>query len=804
MHISRLVHVHVMSDFLLSWMVQQLPTEAAILLHTLTDEPLAISARAQQLCDRFPEGSVLEAAKRCRDTCVESFTLEFPSRHQSFLNRERVGLRFSAKRPPGGTGLRLITIEQVVDYDTISQQLDDNLFMIETLPKGVGLFRVDMKTGENRVVLFSNNYCRLVGSSPQEVREPGVPHIWDRIPAEEQYEIRRRMNAGLTNLAQYNCVFRIRIDDQYRWLKVVANCIPGSSTDVVEASFTTEECNQAEPTPLELADRATGNASTFMLSSFVSALFDVSFFVDSKFRIVDDSPKVRHFFTTNPTASLMDRSIELFMPQEEDKVIFREFMARSLQTKSKIADPTTSTAPMIRLKLCLAGVCTDVELYATPTFYHHSLLLAQREAPQTASVSTSTSAIVPNRAEEGYLLGLRVLPVEDSDSDACTDPLADLSDKVPRQTLPKFLASIVQEVGIDAASSHSTDTYALEGGTPPVPRAPTDEKSPPGIFLAQAYYRLLVQDLTMAIDSLNEGALKGEAAASPSSRICIDSLVPLFDVSDMPAMEEELIRALPNDKQAAFIRASSECNYLVCSQLMGSCVEGNANFLSPFQGANLCKNPDLLHCLFRFYLGLLTSMHGESAYTLLLTLSSSLNRIEPILGELTSHIAHQELTLALISCAIVHPDWFEAPISMQWLRQAFTGAVQEQTPTLSADKSRRLPPVYWICTLWAALHRSIGRTQEAKRLLEHVFGDMSTYSMRHPESTSVRQLQAVTAHNLAMIALAQGEGPTADMWVKTLKTIVAESHVELPLGCCRLLEWSAAKSSSASSSIATT
>jgi hypothetical protein len=158
------------------------------------------------------------------------------------------------------------------------------------------------------------------------------------------------------------------------------------------------------------------------------------------------------------------------------------------------------------------------------------------------------------------------------------------------------------------------------------------------------------------------------------------------------------------------------------------------------------------------------------------------------MGNSGTEVAALELTLALVSAGIRYPERFTSVESMQWLRQGFADAMKT-THLKKAEMSRRLPSMYYLCVLWASLMHVLHRADEAKALLENISEDMNTYCARHPESTAARKLQAVSVHNLAVIALQSDDLYRALSLVHRLQGILAISHVTFPRRCYDLVSW---------------
>ena len=254
-------------------------------------------------------------------------------------------------------------------------------------------------------------------------------------------------------------------------------------------------------------------------------------------------------------------------------------------------------------------------------------------------------------------------------------------------------------------------------------------------MITHSLQRFIGRDMVHALTSMEAKIVLRRMREEVSQRPHLDWLIPLYDISDFVVMEEELVRTLSNTLQGNFIRASRQGMYMSCSQLLAYTLDGNANILPNTPKKDLIENSDLLHCAYRFFIGLLPRLSPEHSYKLLVSLSESVKRISGKLGKSGTEVATLEFTLALITGAIRHPDWFSSRPSIQWLRKTFADALQI-SGTKHVDKSRRLPTVYYMCILWGCLMKVFQREDEAKSLLENIYDDMEQYCTRHPESTA--------------------------------------------------------------------
>jgi len=125
---------------------------------------------------------------------------------------------------------------------------------------------------------------------------------------------------------------------------------------------------------------------------------------------------------------------------------------------------------------------------------------------------------------------------------------------------------------------------------------------------------------------------------------------------------------------------------------------------------------------------------------------------------------------------------------MQWIRKYFTEAMKVRE-NKTVNKSRKLPATYFLCVAWASVMHIAARAHEASALLKNLSDDMRTYCLRHPESGTVRKLQAICLHNLAVSAIAQRNLVAAFGWIHELQDIISGTHATYPKRCSDLVTW---------------
>jgi hypothetical protein len=254
-------------------------------------------------------------------------------------------------------------------------------------------------------------------------------------------------------------------------------------------------------------------------------------------------------------------------------------------------------------------------------------------------------------------------------------------------------------------------------------------------------------------------------------------------------MEEEVVRSLPNKLQSDFHRASKKGNFTFCSQLLGYCIEGSADILNEGTPANkLTENQDVLHCTFRFFIGMVNRVDPHCAMQLLALLGKGIPKVFRALKLAGIDVLKFEFTLSLLSLPIKHPDIIRSEHQLEWLRRSFA-EVLRCDGNQQIDKTRRLPVTYYVCVLWGSLMDKLNRTDEARTLLESVYTDIEQYCLRHPEGMTTRQLQGCVLHNLAILYMRDGKLEGAFNWIYKLYSIIHQSNLKYPKKCQTMVKW---------------
>lgn len=626
----------------------------------------------------------------------------------------------------------------------VSSLADQMEHMLDRFPKGAGLIELDPETGSS-VFLYANaKYCELSNSTLADLKEFGIPATGRSVPSVDRARVDPYVIAAAKTMSEWTISLRVCFEGgDFQWRRFIGTCAPGENGKIL-MSVSCEDFT--EGARLMEASKS-GSSASLMLSSFVTALFDASCYVDGDFRIRDDSPKLRYLLSSNVEQSVSGMSLISFIKLDEDKIRFLEYMSRAFLWNTQPVGAIPA-APMIRVRMALAdGSLTDVQVYVTPTHVKTGDRFDSVSSDSTAeSISGSSEPSV-------YLVGLRVM----SDSQF-EDIQAEEAFSILRTPISK---------------SAKVLPLNMKGGSRK---------------FAHALHRSVSRDLAEALKFRRNEFID----SNPNPNLPSFSwIVPLYSVCDAELMEEELVRALPNNIQWDFYRASQNGNFLGCGQFLAFSLEGDADlFRRSAKGSpELCQNVDLLHCTFRFFCDMVQRIGPEDGYELLYLLDEAATRMGPErLGLVGHEVVRLEITLALLTATYKNPQWFSCPESTDWLRTNFSSALADSNHE-HLDKSKRLGTIYWVCALWGVVQNKLERFQESMVVLKNVYADMVAYGARHPEAASVRKLQAVIAHNLSVEFLKGGNVLKALKWAHKVQEIILTSQVPLHCRCTELVRW---------------
>jgi hypothetical protein len=149
-----------------------------------------------------------------------------------------------------------------------------------------------------------------------------------------------------------------------------------------------------------------------------------------------------------------------------------------------------------------------------------------------------------------------------------------------------------------------------------------------------------------------------------------------------------------------------------------------------------------------------------------------------------------ELALVYISHALSNPQLYSDPRAIISLRRVCNSAISVRQSIVSEeDMGAVLPTIYWICILWSCFLRKLGKTSAGYDVLIRTVNDIGLYNKSFPEMKSVRTLQMIALHNLAVECFSQGDSMETFTWVLELQKVAADTNIPMLARSKNLIEW---------------
>ncbi len=847
-----------MTDAIVLSMIRAAPSEAIMLLSGLDGEVIEVSKAGKKILEDFGAENILACVRSCclddgHDTKeFQLVQIENVNCRQKFLGRETVGLRFTArtlKLESIADDAVVVYIQRLPVYEELLDKNEMMEFLLETLPKGVALHKIDPETGKTSHPIINRKMAELCGGRVDEMRKEGSYVVTGSMQDEEREYLESVVTDAYANLSNASfTVNTLRANGQYAPVRFSVKCYADDGGKLQGTAMAEEGIES------DIEHVSVRRSARLMLSSFLSAVFDVSFYVNSKFQFIEDSPRVRYFFSTEPTFALQGKPLEVFMTLDEDKHRFKEYMVRSLeQQMDSITVPEESTnvttdplfqspsrlvhsvAPMIKIRLSTAeNILSDCQVFATPTYCgtpitSRSMSIGSMESSSSSSVSASDFSINTSGSGGGepvYLVGVRVLrasvhgtgipPVL---SEELNTPSK--SPKYPARTVhnpPSTLTLIPEERPSDLGVTSTQEGASRNGeaatsGDPEM--SSEDHKSSSsgsssdssssgsahrgalsvdvirehgGILIGSK----LIRDVTFCMNDLVTDSSEGRVRFNPEVIHSRDDwLVPLYEHYDYALTEQELLLLLPNSLQNDFVTASRQLNYFELSQILTFSTEGNLGILQKIKGSRITKNAYMLQLVFRFFFGMVFQLDEGSVHQLMIVLQTQLSSIARKHLTRTEHrIVQLHFSLALIAAATRFPSTYTTNATdMEWLRKSLITALTLQSQCTTKVKSMILPIVYFMCLIWASLMKRIDRTDEGVNLLATIYDDIRQFCGRHPYCVVSRQIQACICYNIAVTSLRRHQLKRAFHWLSNLQGVIQVPYIEFPPQCDDILQW---------------
>jgi hypothetical protein len=715
------------------------------------------SAAGERLLHDFGHEQVLKKARECVIDVSDDIglvQLANVNSRQRYLGMETVTIRFTAKQY--NPSLVLVYLQRLPLYDDLRERNELLEFLIQTIPRGVALHRINPATGETTHPVVNKKMAELCGvENVADMVRMGSPVVTTVMPEEERLYVERVVTDAYRDLSAVSfTVNTLRASGEYKPTKFWLQCYTDDN-GMLQGTAMAEDSAESDVEPSAIK-RSVG----LMLSSFLSAVFDVSFYVNSKFQFTEETPRVRYFFHSDPAApSLVGMPLEALMALDEDKFRFREYMVRSLEGQGTPATSSHTVAPMIKLRLATANnVVSDCEVFATPTFQSFT-----RDEPF-------------NDSQPAYLVGIRVLRAQRNLPESLE---MKRESSVSRKT--PFMSLIPEE---EESSETGDDHFSRDVGRTSLASSArswksfTDTHQDAIPTAASELAGSLLRDISFSMMGLVDAAQE-----APRDQW----LVPSYKTYDWIVVQQELIWSLPNHLQADFVNATQQLNFSHCAQLLRHTTEGNADIL---HGANLTKNPHIIITAIRFFMGFCSQLDFENAHQLLTLINQQISLLASIMvSPVDEHMIQLQFTLQLISVAQKYTVPFSTTTGVEWLRKSFMCSLSQHSKCEAKLKTLVLPIVYFTCLLWGGLMQAMIRTGEAVSILTHIHDDMERFRHRHPFGIVTRQIQACLCYNLSLSHLVSGSVDIAFLWLSNLQNHMDVPQIDLPTPCYDLVSW---------------
>lgn len=643
--------------------------------------------------------------------------------------------------PVPDSGEILVTVKPTESYDELVEKVQVVDYTLQTLSQGVAF-----RGNDASLTYVTDRFSEMCGVPVDRFISDGIHALLRSAFIDDQPSLITALEGDSS------VIIRFHVDDLYQPVRVITN---SKSIILQEIVFDVKE--------------PTTNAS-YMLTALMGSVFDASFYVDTHFRIIDDSPKIAAFFSSD-RRSVNGLLLESFIPTVLERERFRSTLVEAATAVSTTQLDAVGPGPTVRTTMQLAGDSrAEVAVFATSTFLHLTPVVDEDSVRSNLPPAGDCPVLVVGKAAaqsaEKFLIGIKFVRTEiDLSAPQIADKVADEraeSVSIRSRESTSQLGQVPEES--ECSESESVGSSTLAGSAFRVSK----------MLLSHALQRALTRDVIAAVSTIEALTVTDE-----------DWLVPLYEVCDKDVVEDELVRCLPSGLQGELVSATKEGNFSAAGSLLSRSLIGDLNIIQQGDLQTLCQDEDLIHCAFRYFVSL-APRAGSTAFALLADIENAVIRIAPLLGQAGVEVASFGFAMALISAAYRHPEY--AGKHMAWLRDAFTNTLKLKE-SKQLDMAHRLPSMYYVCALWGCLMHKLRRDEEAVAVLANLFDDTVSFCHRHPESFGVRKLQAVCAYNLAIQALSRDDVHIAFTWTHKLQTVLAASHVQFPQRCHDLVKW---------------
>jgi hypothetical protein len=676
--------------------------------------------------------------------------------------------------------IRIVKLIPVVSRKVLVDKLAIFEYIAKTSNTGLVLYELHPEEDKTSAIYASDRATELLGTSFDDLRDYGFEAAGRKCFQADRIKTDEEIRKCTKDLTPAGMPFRMFINGEYVWRDYSFGFGSGDGGKTVYIATTLWDFAKHS----EMIEAVQSNKSyNLLLSSFILSLFDISLHIDDEFNILSDSTRLRQLFhvsSTSPLGKLTDY-IELL----EDKNRFADYVATRPPLNAFITNEPDESAineSVISLTLMFDGgtkpMKQSIQLFATPALIEGS--------SESSATPDETSKIIPQYGNP--VLGMTTIHTRKLLVAIKFGTSAPLSRKftnppeaiVPVQTVDDdwFNDATTTDATLITATLNNTESIFSESVTSETTGLISSRRSVrDGLSIPNLMVRCLHRMLTCVVEQLHKSQVSEANTLQPST----DWLVLLFDGCEFGLVMESLLILVPRESQSVFYRAGIRGDYPTCSTFLSRILESDG-------GSD--RNSFLLLLVFKFMLGMSVKMSSSRAISMLQILGELRERICRTLGDQTGEGLSLELALVYISHALMNPQLYNDRAVIASLCRVCNAAISvRQSLVTDEDRGSILPVIYWVCILWSGFLRKLGNTSAGYDILIHTARDIAVYNESFPEMKSVRTLQMIVLHNLAVECFSQGDSMGTYKWVLELQKVSTESNVPMLDRTKHLIEW---------------
>ena len=436
-----------MPEFL-EWVVSHLPSESVVV--TASDRTvICCSPSADELIRIIGVEAIVDAATHIPENSqnyLKVFPLINQTAEEKYLGYNEIFLKFNMKPVANLPMLRLISIEKTPEYQDMLEDLEMIKYIAESLPKGIALHYMKRNKSEQRFVYTSERFGTLLG---RKITNGGIPGNCQIHPADLSRS--EHLIDCMASITDCSVSIRIYVDGKYQRRRFVTRSNEADH-ELVMTSMSVEELIDDEGSSL-----LPSTPTSFRLNSFLSSSFEISFYVDTKFRIIGDPIELQSFFGTSGNENI---PLTNFIQSDSDRKRFQNFMHELLQQCCAPA------IPMLRLQLVSVG---NVQLFACSTTHNKDcgevfLVAIRRDTDPPVNVSKAAPTRlppVPEEDDDAQSVESNAMSVDNNEATRLAAPKRIMVDSALRRFLSRDLFQSLRNLDHDDSEEWIVPYYDI-------------------------------------------------------------------------------------------------------------------------------------------------------------------------------------------------------------------------------------------------------------------------------------------------------------------------------------------------------